>query len=289
MLFWQGLAGGRPCCTVSRSAGLNKRKIMRSFFCILLCLLSFSGLNARQDYNIVFVGNSITFGALHQDASRTAPPVVCARWLEAQEGVGQCNYVNMGKSGRTTFNFVPVKTDLKNHWQELKVKTEALVQQHPEAQLVFSFMLGTNDTAERPSNSRTTPYMYRHNLELMIDSLLQIYPNARFVLHRPIFFSTPFTTKNGSLQSKESPKMLAKYFRELKAIVARYAGRYPERVYMGDRDAYNFFKKNYRSLLIHEKGYRDCDFWLHPNEEGSRILGEYWGRAIVKALGVAGK
>ena len=58
---------------------------------ILICLsfvffhLSFSF--AQQSINIVFIGNSITYGALHQQRELMAPPAQCARWLSQQEGI----------------------------------------------------------------------------------------------------------------------------------------------------------------------------------------------------------
>ncbi|MDT3387111.1 MAG: GDSL-type esterase/lipase family protein [Bacteroidota bacterium] len=259
---------------------------MKRIISLFLLFLTLVTVRAQRDLNVVFVGNSITFGALHKNPSQTAPPVVCAQWLSQLPDVGTCYEVNMGKSGRTTFNFVPAKTDGKNYWDELKSRTADLVAAHPQAQLVFSIMLGTNDAAERPSNSRTTPYMYRHNLQLIIDSLLMIYPQAQFVLHRPIFFSAPFTTRNGSLQNKKSQQMLTVYFKQVPRIARCFEARHPGQVHEGDGKAYNYFKKHYLTDLVHEQGYQNCDFWLHPNEHGSSVLAEYWGRAIAKSLGL---
>ena len=42
---------------------------------------------AQQSANIVFIGNSITYGALHQNRDVTAPPVQCGLWLSQQEGI----------------------------------------------------------------------------------------------------------------------------------------------------------------------------------------------------------
>lgn len=257
---------------------------MRKTVFTILLSLCMGVACAQQPLNIVFIGNSITYGALHKDPSKTAPPVKCAEWLSHQKGIGETHYVNMGKSGRTTFNFVPVKNGVKNYWGELKSKTAQLVANHPEGKLIFSIMLGTNDAAERPANSRTTTFMYHHNMQLIIDSLLAIYPKAIFVLHRPIFFSAPFTTKNGSIQSRESQKMLTKYYKECKRLASEYAVTRPGHVFAGDKDAYGYFEKNYLTKLNHEKGYKGCDFWLHPTEEGSATLAEYWGKAILKAI-----
>ena len=83
---------------------------------ILICLsfvffhLSFSF--AQQSINIVFIGNSITYGALHQQRELTAPPAQCARWLSQQEGIDTVYFKNCGRSGRTTYHFLPRVEDV---------------------------------------------------------------------------------------------------------------------------------------------------------------------------------
>ncbi len=83
--------------------------------------------------------------------------------------------------------------------------------------------------------------------------------------------------------------MLTVYFKQVKSIISHFEDSYPGQVHAGDKEAYNYFKKNYRTQLVHERGYQNCDFWLHPNEEGAKVLAEYWGRGIVKALGIGRK
>lgn len=250
-----------------------------------LFIISLSSVHAQRNLNVVYIGNSITYGAMHKEPARTAPPVICSQWLTEQAGIDNCWYVNMGKSGKTTFNFVPAKTGIQNYWAELTEQTAQLVAQHPDAQLVFSIMLGTNDAAERPSNSKTTPYMYHHNMALIVDSLHARYPEAIFVLHKPIYFSVPFTTRNGSYQGADAPKMLGRYFDELKKLAKEYAKRTgTPQVFVGDAAAFDYFRRTYQETLVHEKGFQDCDFWLHPNEEGSAKLAEYWGKAILNCL-----
>ena len=58
------------------------KKILILFFFLQLV----SAVRAQQDYNVVFVGNSITFGALHKNPKKTAPPIVCGQWLARQPG-----------------------------------------------------------------------------------------------------------------------------------------------------------------------------------------------------------
>lgn len=238
-------------------------------------------VRAQRELNIVFVGNSITYGALHKDREKTAPPVVCSQWLERQDGIGKVHFANCGRSGRTTFNFIPTRGDKnKNYYSNVVSSAAKLVGEHPQAQLVFSIMLGTNDAAERPFNSLTTPYKYRENISLIIDSLAAHWPQAIFVLHKPIWHSVPFVTKGGSYMSKNSVKLYGEYYKACRDIVTSHPGK----VFLGDKDAYNYFKKH-ADQLFHEHGRDNCDFYLHPTEAGSAVLAEYWGKAILKALG----
>lgn len=242
-------------------------------------MVFFLPASAQKEYNIVYIGNSITYGALHKDPSKTAPPVICSQWLEKQ-GIGKVNYTNCGRSGCTTFDFVPVyKKGHKTNFTYVVGRTEKLVKEHPDGKLVFSIMLGTNDAAERPFNSLTTPYKYHENISLIIDSLSARWPQAVFVLHKTIWHSAPYTSAGGSYLSKESLKLYSAYFKECEKI----AKAHPSKVFLGDTEAYDYFKKHL-SQLNHEHGRDNCDFWLHPTEAGSAVLAEYWGKAIMKAL-----
>lgn len=255
---------------------MNKKALLSA----ILTALALLPASAQQELDIVYVGNSITYGALHKDASRTAPPVVCSHWLEKQEGIGKVYYANCGRSGRTTFNFIPTRGDKnKNYFSYVNGSAAKLVKEHPQARLVFSIMLGTNDAAERPFNSLTTPYKYRENMSLIVDSLAARYPQAIFVLHKPIWHSVPFITQGGSYMSGKSVKLYGEYYKACGDIVKSRPGK----VFLGDKDAYGYFKKH-TGQLFHEHGRDNCDFWLHPTEQGSAVLAEYWGRAIVKAL-----
>lgn len=254
---------------------------MRHLVFIIVLLASCVAASAQKELNIVYIGNSITYGALHKDRDRTAPPAVCSKWLEGQQGIGKVYFANCGRSGRTTFNFVPIKGDKNQNYFPMVVKeTAKLVKGHPKAKLVFSIMLGTNDAAERPFNSITTPYKYHENISLIIDSLSARWPGAIFVLHKPIYHSVPFTTKNGSYMSDNSVKLYGEYYKSCRPL----AKSYPDKIFMGDKDAYDYFKKNYKTQLFHEHGRDNCDFWLHPTVEGATVLAHYWGKAILKAL-----
>ena len=119
--------------------------------------------------NIVFVGNSITYGAGLEEPRREAPPVRAAIYLKRSADVQVVRYSNQGVSGNTTVDFLPATETYFN-----KVR-EAADQFRDEtwATLLFSIMLGTNDSAIRGTNGcPVAPETYRENLRQIIDRLL---------------------------------------------------------------------------------------------------------------------
>ena len=110
--------------------------------------------------NIVFVGNSITYGAGLEEPRREAPPVRAAIYLKRSANVQVVRYSNQGVSGNTTVDFLPATETYFN-----KVR-EAADQFRDEtwATLLFSIMLGTNDSAIRGTNGcPVAPEAYRDN------------------------------------------------------------------------------------------------------------------------------
>ena len=254
---------------------------------ILICLsfvffhLSFSF--AQQSINIVFIGNSITYGALHQQRELTAPPAQCARWLSQQEGIDTVYFKNCGRSGRTTYHFLPRVEDVipagdKTYFGDVVAKTRELVTAHPTLPLVFSIMLGTNDTVERTKNNHTTPDDYARNLTAIIDSLLQLWPDAHVVLNKPTWYYPDYHTKGGSIATKKSLKLIDTYYNMFPRVVASSK---PGHVHIGDADAYAYFKHHYKTDVFEEKDARGRSYWLHPNEQGAARLAEFWGKAVL--------
>ena len=129
----------------------------RILFSLLLLVFQLSVGLAQQHANIVFIGNSITYGALHQQRELTAPPVLCARWLSQQTGIDTVYFRNCGRSGKTTYHFLPNVADVipagdKTYFGDVVAKTAELVKAHPGLPLIFSIKLGTNDAVKRPKN-----------------------------------------------------------------------------------------------------------------------------------------
>ncbi len=259
---------------------------MKRIYFLVCFLLSFFVLEAQnRNYNIVFIGNSITYGALLNNREFTAPPALCAKWLE-QQGVGKVYFHNCGRSGRTTYHFLPDINDVipagdKTFFPDVIEKSAQIVESHPEAQLIFSIMIGTNDSAERPKNHRTDPANYAKNIITIIDSLLSRWPDAHVILQRPIYYYPEIRTKAGSILNSESLDYLNAYFKQFDWIIKQTPKGH---VHVGDTKAYNYFKKHCNTDLVKEIGGDGKPFWLHPNEQGAQTLGFFWGKAIRKVI-----
>jgi hypothetical protein len=262
-----------------------KRVFILSLFTLHFSLSALPCL-AQQSANIVFIGNSITYGALHQQRELTAPPVQCARWLCQREEIDTVYFKNCGRSGKTTYHFLPNKADVipagdPTYFSDVVKQTRELVKGHPGLPLVFSIMLGTNDSVERKHNSHTTPDSYVKNLCVIIDSLLTLWPDAHVVLNKPIWYYPDYVTKGGSIASKKSLKLLDIYYDCFSQVANRCkAGQ----VHIGDNEAYGYFKQHYKTDVFEEKDARGKSYWLHPNEQGAKQLAAYWGRALLPVV-----
>ena len=249
-------------------------------------LMKYDDIKAKREANIVFIGNSITYGALHEHRDVTAPPAQCAKWLSEQEDIDSVYFRNCGRSGRTTYHFLPNAADVipagdKTYFGDVVAKTRDLVKQHPGLPLIFSIMLGTNDSVERKHNSHTTPDNYVNNLVTIIDSLLTLWPDAHVVLNKPIWYTPDYVTKGGSVASKQSQNLIGVYADRLVDVVSRCKVGH---VHLGDKNAYGYFKKNWKTDINEEKDARGKSYWLHPNEQGAVKLAEYWGKAILPVI-----
>ena len=74
------------------------RKCVLGVLTLLVMLLADVAVAQNpQGVNVVFIGNSITYGACLSDRANDAPPAVVKRELE-QRGVGAVSVANLGKS-----------------------------------------------------------------------------------------------------------------------------------------------------------------------------------------------
>ncbi|MDR3627518.1 MAG: GDSL-type esterase/lipase family protein [Ignavibacteriaceae bacterium] len=250
--------------------------IISSFFLFSLC--SFSS-NKKQNLNIVFIGDSITYGANLSHPETDAPPVLTCTYLEKQPGIGKVQFSNQGVCGFTTVDFLPFTGTIFKNVEE----AANTFYKDKDATLIFSIMLGTNDSAVKGTNGcPVSAEDYRQNMTVIINKLLQDYPGCKIIINHPVWYSP--NTYNGAEYMQEGLTRLQSYFPEISTLVKPYAVSFPHRVFEGDTKAFRYFKKNHLAYLGPESGQRGT-FYLHPNEEGAAKLADFWAKAIYRITG----
>ena len=253
------------------------KRIVLTFIWVCVIVGAYA-LGKEKNVNIVYIGNSITQGVLLNNPGENAPPVQASQWLGNQPGIGHVEFSNQGVSGKTTLDFLPASEtffpkvkDAADRFKGIRGTT-----------LIFSMMLGTNDSAIKgPNGAPVLPKQYYTNMKAIIDELLTLYPNCKIVLQRPIWYSP--NTYNGAMYLLEGLHRLEKYLPELEALTTHYAQSHPRQVFMGDTSAFDYFKSHYQTELVPENGLAGT-FYLHPNQEGAKHLGEFWGKAIYRVV-----
>ncbi len=242
-----------------------------AWFAVLVVGMRFyAGAAERQPANldVVFIGDSIT--------QPSAPVESAAAYLKGCAGVGEVRTSNQGHSGHTTLDFLAA--DGKDA-QGVKAAADAFVS--PDRELVFSIMLGTNDSAcQGPNGAPLAPAVYRANLKAIADRLLAAYPRAKVVFQYPVWYST--NTYNASRYLAEGQARLRSYWPELAALAAEYDAARPGQVFEGSKLGWAYFERNHSTEMRHEDGQAGV-FFLHPNEHGSKALGNFWGEALRRA------
>lgn len=259
--------------------------IRASLWAALLALASPATAHAplpaeEVDLNIIFIGDSITQRVgdsyIPGDPS-IAPPVATAAYLQTIPGFDHVAIANHGYSGLTTVDFLPDRPVL-----DFVEKSATDLAKANGAPLVFSIMLGTNDSSMAgPTGAPVPVETYRKNLEAIVSRLLTDFPDCRIILHHPTWYSP--NTHNGSPYLSEGAERLRAFIPQIDATVARFAQTHPHRVLRGDTKGYSLMKRKHRDYLIAEPGKLDT-FYLHPNKKGAEVLGRLWGEAIVVAL-----
>jgi len=258
------------------------KNITRLIFGITLSLVVMGAkAQSAKNLNIVFIGNSITYGANLAHPETDAPPVIVAKYWAQQVPIGAIAFSNQGHSGYTTLDFLPHTAAFAS------AETAARVFSDKNALLIFSIDLGTNDSAIKgPNGAPVKPEDYRENLKTITDALLKDFPRCVVMINHPIWYSP--NTYNGAMYLQEGLDRLQTYFPEIDSLVADYRKSQPKRVFVGDLMAFDYFKTNYLTDLTPENGHQGT-FYLHPNKEGAIALGNYWGAAIYKLVKRMGK
>jgi lysophospholipase L1-like esterase len=242
---------------------------------IVLTLLCVSAFQVKkQKINIVFIGDSITYGSNTVNEQPSAYALLYLRNKLHNDSIKQAN---AGVSGMTTVDFLPGSARFKD-----VVSAADGFYDDKDAQLLFSIMLGTNDSAMAGTNGApVSPENYRLNLETIINELLKKYPDSKVVINHPLWYSP--NTYNGAKYLAEGLARVKKYSPEIKMLVKNYGVTHPGRVFDGDKSGFAWFEKNHVSAMKHEDGHEGV-FYLHPNEQGAAALGRFWGLAIYNVL-----
>ena len=142
-------------------------------FCLLLCICL--GKLYAQGINIVYIGNSITQGALLKTPATEAPPVQASQYIE-QATKQSVAFRNCGVSGATTLNFLPIA---ERQFPNVKSAAQELSQR--KGTLLFSIMLGTNDSAcNGPFGSPVEPVSYYTNMKQLSTNSFLCIRNAKW-------------------------------------------------------------------------------------------------------------
>src|SRR5260370_15965738 len=111
----------------------------------------------NKTLNVVYLGDSITQGVQLPNPVTQSPPVVCTAFLQ-QHLIDFSVYMeNMGRNGHTTVDFLP---ETKTDFPQVEEAARRLQAAH-DGTLIFSVMLGTNDSASYGTNgSPVSPSQY---------------------------------------------------------------------------------------------------------------------------------
>lgn len=244
---------------------------------LLLCFNQAGAQTLQLNFNIVFIGNSITHGAGLPNPLTQAPPVIAGQRLREIKGMGTIQIINVGKSGSTTVDWLPENKTLFLNAEFAAARFAA----DSTVQLVFFLVLGTNDSAVKgPHGAPVPPQDYHKNLITITDRLLTEFPKCKVIFQYPIWYSE--NTYNSSIYLKEGLERLQLYFPEIDSVVKSYAISNPNQVFAGDKKVFAYFK-GHPALFQDEKGQQGT-FNLHPNVAGAAELGGFWAASIYEAI-----
>ena len=227
-------------------------------------------VNPKDNINLLFIGNSITYGATLGSPASQAPPVLCRAMIQEATGV-MTNVYNGGHSGITTLGFLPGRTDFT-----MVANSARTFFKQNGGLTYFSIMLGTNDSAcSGPEGSPVSPDTYGTNIRKIIDALIEAIPSCKILLNYPIWYSP--NTHNGAVYLQEGLDRMHSYYPVIDQVVEEY-----DQVYAGDRGVWEYFEDN-KTLFTDEAG-NSGNFCLHPNQYGAKRLAEIWSRSLLKLI-----
>lgn len=255
---------------------LKQARLVRWVGMVLIVITVIAFKQPVKKLNIIFIGDSITHGTMAKDQS---PPIYAGNYLRQQNKWNSVNVYNAGVSGYTTVDFLP---NTRKGFNKVRTLGDSLAQDK-NAEIVISIMLGTNDSAIKgPNGSPVAPEQYLANLKTITDTLLANYPQCKIIYHYPIWYSSN-THNRGAMYLQEGQQRVRSYWLEIDKLGKYYHKSKNKQVCKGDKQAYAYFEKNYLTDFRVENG-PSGTFYLHPNQKGDVALGEFWAKAIAKAV-----
>ncbi len=227
----------------------------------------------RPGLDLIFIGNSITYGGTLTNPETDAPPAVVKELLTKRQELGHVEVANLAVCGTTSVDWMPATNTFFN---EIIKKGDEFY--HDSTPLIFCLSLGTNDSAEKGTNgapvSRET---FAQNLYSIIDSLNNRYPQAFILVNHPIWYSQ--NTYNTAEYLVAGQQRLSEYCDVINDVVNnKFRAKDRTQVYLGDTEGWNVFCENTR-LFTPEEGKAGI-FYLHPNKDGARVLAALWEKHI---------
>ncbi len=248
----------------------------RHYFCLAEFGIYLGEPKQAEPINLVFIGNSITYGAMLQNPGSQAPPFKVGRMMQ-EELERPVTVYNCGVSGATTLDFLPATGSYF-----ASVASAVKRAQANGGPIIFSMMLGTNDSAETgPNGSPVSPENYYKNMKVIIDYLLNNYPHTIIIVNYPIWYSP--NTHNGARYLQAGLDRLQTYHPEIDRLVSFYAKMQDhQRVFAGNPETFSYFEDK-TDLFVAEAG-NSGTFYLHPNATGGTRLAEFWKQSIIDHL-----
>ena len=256
-----------------------KRIALFAVLCLAVnaqCLI-LKAQSSKGKVNIVFIGNSITYGA-EINHNTEAPPVRVSEQLTA-EGY-EVNFRNCGVSGSTTVDWLPERNSRIFQW--MVAAADELAQK--EGALVFTMMLGTNDSAiDCCTGAPVAPADYNANVRKIVDYILNRYPTSKVIVNYPLWYHPH--TYNATRYLHQGLERLQTYLPEIDALCKEYKKATPQRVFQGSRKTFRAFE-NRTDLFVAEDSSlgNGVKFYLHPNPQGAIILAHFWAESIKQVL-----
>jgi GDSL-like Lipase/Acylhydrolase family len=252
---------------------------------LFLCLGLLVGTVQAQDtvagesppLNIVYIGDSITFGSTTPDPATQSSAKRCTEALHAKLGSRPVYMADEGFPGRTTADYLPSHKEL---FDQATAAAQKLQAAHPGL-LLFSIMLGANDSANRGSRPQDVPTpstQYEANLRAIVDQLLLDFPASKIVIHHLTWYSP--STHTGWIMGQQGLDRVKSYLPRVDDLVRDEATVHPGCVFLGDTASFSDFERNHETNMTHEMGV-DGVYYLHPNPAGAIVLGNFWAQAIL--------